>query len=139
MRIKSFAHDDGNEEFWAKMGPFFASPTVRNAVGGFMTSDARFTWWVAFERGRVIGFCAARADKKNAMYLTYAYVLPDHRGQGVYDALFHARMKDVLKTNPTRLWAVVNPKSEKIFYSEGFVKTGARGQYDIVERVEEAA
>lgn len=136
MKIRRFPHADEDDYFWARMGPFFANSKVRSSVGGFMTSDQRFTWWCAFgPRDRIIGFCAARQDKRGSVYLTYAYVTPEHRGQGVYEALFHARLSDVL-TWPglTRLYAACNPLSETIFFKNGFTQYGARGQFALVQR-----
>jgi predicted GNAT family acetyltransferase len=137
MHIERYAHDEGNEFFWSKMGRFFASPAVRNAVGGFMTSGPQFTWWVAFDdEGQVLGFCAAKREKKTQIYLTYAYVLPEYRGQGVYTALFLARLQDVLlEGNVTRMYAVCNLASEGIFLNYDFAPCGTRGSYTIVERL----
>jgi GNAT superfamily N-acetyltransferase len=142
MEIQRFEHSEENDFFWSKMGRFFASPKVRDAVGGFMTSDLRYTWWVAFdEAGQVRGFCAARRDKKGKrIYLTYAYVLPEHRGQGVYEQLFLARQADVMGWQGIEsLWSVVNPHSEKIFFEHGFIETGRKGQYVTVEKKVEHA
>lgn len=141
MRIEQFAHDDRDEAFWAKMGPFFASPAVRNAVGGFMTSGPAFAWWVAFgEQGDVLGFCAAKREKAGRqVYLTYAYTVPAQRGQGVYTALFAARLAAVLTwPNVQRLYAVCSQPSVGMMDAHGFSPAGNRGQFIIMERILEA-
>jgi GNAT superfamily N-acetyltransferase len=138
MNIQKFDHDEENEFFWSKMGRFFASPKVRASVGGFMTSGPAFTWWVAFDDGgQVMGFCAAKRERGGEqVYLTYAYVLPEHRGKGVYTALFHARQADVVTwPGVKRLHSVVNLHSEPIFPENGFVKCGERGSFTIMEKI----
>lgn len=138
MRIEEFSHDDSNERFWAKMGPHFASPAVRNAVGGFMTSGPQFTWWVAIDDSeQVMGFCAAKKEKAGAqVYLTYAYTLPDYRGQGVYTALFAARLNAVLLwLGVRRLYAVCSAASLPMLLAHNFVPCGQRGHFIVVERM----
>lgn len=140
MRIEQFAHDDHDESFWAKMGPFFASPAVRSAVGGFMTSGPAFTWWIAFdEAGEVLGFCAAKREKAGRqVYLTYAYTVPAHRGEGVYTALFEARLAAVLTwPNVQRLYAVCSASSVFMLAGHGFDSVGMRGQFAVMERLTE--
>lgn len=143
MHIQQFAHDDHDERFWARMGPFFASSAVRSAVGGFLTSGPQFTWWVAFDDGgTVLGFCAAKREKAGRqVYLTYAYVNPNQRGRGVYTALFQDRLAAVL-TWPAvrRVYAVCSDSSVGMLAAHGFAPAGNRWQFTIMERIlEEAA
>lgn len=138
MRIEEFAHNDTDERFWAKMGPHFANPAVRNAVGGFMTSGPQFTWWVAFDDAeQAMGFCAAKREKAGAqVYLTYAYTLPDYRSQGVYTALFAARLAAVLPwPGVWRLYAVCGAASLPMLLAHGFAPCGQRGHFTVVERM----
>jgi ribosomal protein S18 acetylase RimI-like enzyme len=138
MKIETFPHDDANEFFWSKMGRFFASAKVRSDLGGYVTSDTRFTWWLAFDdANQVMGFCASRRDKTGAqVYLTYDYVLPNLRGQGIYCALFQARLEAVLQdANIKRLFAVCGKMSLGMYEKHGFVTYGQRGGYTLVERI----
>lgn len=152
MHVEQFTHNDHDERFWAKMGPFFASPAVRSAVGGFMTSGPQFTWWVAFDerpersgfpqegtqsKGDVLGFCAAKREKAgHQVYLTYAYVIPAHRGQGVYTALFQERLAAVLTwPDVGRIYAVCSDSSVGMHAAHGFSPAGSRGQFTIMERI----
>jgi len=141
MEIREFQHNEDDEFFWSKMGRFFASPKVRNAVGGFMTSGPAFTWWVAFDdNNNVIGFCAAKSEKGGKQaYLTYAYTLPEHRGTGVYSALFSARMEACLQwPGLQRTYAVCSKASIGMLKAQGFTENGNRGTFVIVEKLLEA-
>lgn len=58
-------------------------------------SDIRLTWFAAFEgpgTDPVLCGFAATEDTADAVLFRSAYVLPDHRGEGVYTALLTARL-----------------------------------------------
>lgn len=138
MDIREFKHDDDNEYFWAKMGAFFASPKVRESVGGFMTSGPAFTWWLALDNDKTAGFCAAKLEKGKAqVYLTYAYTVPAYRNTGVYTALFETRMKAVTQwPGIKRIYSICNDNSIGMLRARGFHEVGRRGQFTIVEMLE---
>jgi GNAT superfamily N-acetyltransferase len=77
--------------FYATMGPFLSRRAIVKEVGGNIWDDDGKTWFVAFRSGKVVGFCAA-ADDGNKVTFKSAYVLPEHRHQGVYRALFAKRL-----------------------------------------------
>ncbi len=138
MKIAEFEHNDENALFWARMGPFFASSKVRKAVGGFMTSGPAFTWWVAFDDdNHVMGFVAAKRERGGSqVYLTYAYTLPEHRGKGVYTALFAARMKAISAWEGVkRIHAICSASSVPMMLANGFQECGKRGQFSDLERI----
>jgi hypothetical protein len=57
--VKTMSQD--SEGFWQLMGRFFADRCVRKELGMAMSSDERYTWFVAIDGNTVLGFCAAVA------------------------------------------------------------------------------
>ena len=136
MIIEVHDHDDGDERLWCKLGRFFANSACRRELGGFVSSDASHTWWLALDKDdMVIAFCAARRRKNGKVVLTYSYVLPEHRGRGVYRTLFERRLADVAGwPDVTLLEAAVNSSSMPLFVAAGFKAVGKRGGFTVVQR-----
>lgn len=50
-------------------------------------------WWVAEDRGSLVGYAGAAFLTSGDGYLCRAGVLPEARGQGIQKGLIHARLK----------------------------------------------
>ncbi|MEX0746183.1 MAG: GNAT family N-acetyltransferase [Phycisphaeraceae bacterium] len=86
-KLMSSAKDGG--KFWEKMGPFFASPEVRKAIGGYPMNDSKsMVWLVAIDKRRfdVAGFVSLEAVGER-LRMRDAYVCPESRGKGVFSEL----------------------------------------------------
>ncbi len=60
----------------------------------FYVNDAS-TWWIAFLEDEPVGFCCLSPSMRrpNVGYLSYAGVMPEHRGQGLQKRLIRVRLK----------------------------------------------
>lgn len=113
--------------FYALMGPYLSRRAIVAEIGGHLWDDDDKTWFVATspDRKTVYGFCAARpAPGGKTTYLS-AYVLPDHRRQGVYRALWQARRDRF----PGPAQATCTAASLPLFLAAGWTVTGERGSY----------
>lgn len=90
MKIIHVAH--GDTELWTYLGEFFASREVHKACGGPIYSAPGTHWWIALERGKVLGFASMRPTN-TAVWFDYAYVVEDARGQGIHARLTEEREK----------------------------------------------
>lgn len=130
MDIRTLKHADG--ELWFLIGRFFADRAIRRALGGPLSSDPNYTWWVAAaEDGTVAGFAGAER-RKGVVTLHHAYVLPDHRGVGIYAALLEARIRWARAQGASEIRATCTEMSRPALLRRGFVVTGHRGQYATV-------
>lgn len=90
-------------------------------------------WWVAFEDGDAIGFCAMKHSQKwsDTIYLHRAGVLPKHRGKGLQRKLIRVRTRQALKFGMT--WLVSdtyhNPASANSLIRCGFTMYVPTYQY----------
>ena len=130
MNVKRYAHGEG--DFWQRMGPFLASAQVRRELGVAITSDEKTVWWLAIDGSDILGFCAARVQG-DVCHLRHDYVVPGARGNGIYRALFSARLEGCQGMGKV-MRATVSKNSLPQYLGSGFVATGTRGQYTIVER-----
>lgn len=65
MIIQKFNQED--PDFWLLMGRNFASASIRKELGVSMSSDESYSWLLAMEEGKVVGFCAIAPSKKKMM------------------------------------------------------------------------
>jgi ribosomal protein S18 acetylase RimI-like enzyme len=136
MRIEKHDHDCENERLWGKIGCHLVTPAVHKILGGYVVSTQDCTWWVALtDDDKTAGFCMARRHKNGKVVLTYAYVLPEYRDNGLYSRLFEDRLADVLSwPGVTVLEAAVNTNSAPMFLGHGFVETGCWGEFLVMQR-----
>lgn len=136
MRIEKHVHDNTDERLWGKIGCYLVTPAIHKALGGYVVSNQDCTWWIALdENDQAIGFCMARRHKNGKVVLTYAYVVPEHRGTGLYEQLFDERLREILSwPDITLLESAVNDRSDRIFLDNGFVPTDQRGDFMIMQR-----
>lgn len=86
MSLEIITITNQDERFYLMLGPFLAHRSIEKEIGGRMYDDDGKTWFVALENGVVVGFCAGIMRGKEVHFQS-AYVLPSHRGKGIYRAL----------------------------------------------------
>jgi GNAT superfamily N-acetyltransferase len=120
--------DDPN--FYLHLGPFFGSRAAAEEIGGPIWDEPDKRWLVALRDGRAIGICAWLPLPTHTRLLS-GYVLPEHRRQGAYAALFRERLRLVGKV---KLTATVTAASLGTFRGAGFRIVRQRGRFWLVER-----
>ena len=128
MIIQTMSQD--SEGFWELMGRFFADRGIRKELGMAMSSDERYTWFIAVEDSAVLGFCAA-VDMHAGVEFKHRWVLPSRRDQGIGRALFEARL-NFAGDRPVK--AIVVPSVQALFERHGFVKVRQQGRYPVMKR-----
>lgn len=124
--IEMYRHAD--ERLWARIGRFFADRKVRQELGGPMSSDERYTWWVATVGGKIAGFAAVETLKR-AAFFRHAYVLEPYRANGVYATLLAARLRFVRAADLDHVIAYCTPATRDRLADAGFREIGQRGRY----------
>jgi GNAT superfamily N-acetyltransferase len=130
MNIKETNHND--ESFRIDMFPFFASRAVRRELGIALSSEDSYVWFIAYIDDVVAGFAAL--DVKGTE-LRHAYIVPEHRGKGIYTQLLDARLKKARELGLHTLKCVAAPDSVAILQKAGFAESGNRGKYTIMTMV----
>lgn len=80
---------DGESAFFALMGYFFASPSVRRDCGGYPLNDGPlYRWFVVRRRGeeRVLGFISIE-QRSDVVRIREGYLRPEARGRGLFREL----------------------------------------------------
>lgn len=87
--ITHYHHDDAG--LWSAIGKYFASAELRKELGGPMSSNDNYHWFVSSHKGEINGF-AALEIKKSGVWFRHSYVFESSRNNGVYGELLKARM-----------------------------------------------
>lgn len=114
----------GTKRFYLLFGPVFGSRQIAKEVGVHSYDDSDKSWIAAFVGNKMVGWCSVRGR-----VVSDCYVLPDHRGSGVFAAL----LAHVVKTFPAPLRATCTNASVGIFRKAGFKPTRKTTNYTVME------
>jgi GNAT superfamily N-acetyltransferase len=129
MKILTFTNE--NDTFYPTLGRYLSNRAVVADLGAPVWDDPGKVWYVAVRRGLVLGFCA-RVDGPTAVVFCSDYVLPEHRGLGVYTELFQARLATVPTDAVCR--ATVTEDSLPVYLAHGFQEVRRKGRYIVVAK-----
>jgi len=128
IAIKRITNKD--KDFYNIMGPMLSKRQIVKELGNNVWDDDGKIWYVAMINKKVCGFVAALEQSKNVLFCS-DYILPEYRGQGIYELLFAARLSDFKNSVIT---STITDASMRTYLSNGFVETGTRGKYHVVRR-----
>jgi GNAT superfamily N-acetyltransferase len=111
--------------FYTLIGPYLARRDIVAEMGGHLWDDDDKTWFVAVAGRAVLGFCAARPAAGGKTTYLSAFVLPEHRRQGVYRALWAARREQF----PGAAQATCTAASLPLYLAQGWAVAGEKGSY----------
>lgn len=127
MKIIRMRRSD--RKFYTTLGPFLSRRAIVRELGSPVWDDDGKVWFVAKDGRRILGFAALRKIG-NHTALASAYVLPEHRGKRVYDALIKARLSQTSGT----VRAVVTKAAAGSFRRHGFKPVAKRGRFTVMEK-----
>lgn len=130
LKIQRMTNED--ERFYATLGPWLSRRSVVNELGSPIWDDDGKEWFVAFRGRKLVGFAALRRVGQH-LSLVSAYVLPEHRRQGVYAALVRARVE---AAGSEALKAVATADAVPALKRAGLKQSGERGKYTVMERAQ---
>lgn len=114
--------------FWEEMGPHFASRERAAELGGPIYSTPTTVWLVV----RGAAWMAVEAGRPGVLTIDWAWVAPEHRGQGVYRALEMEALG--LDPEATIRRATRHPWLATRWRKQGFTVRSQRGAWTYMER-----
>lgn len=125
--VKTYTNHE--EDFWAKMGRFFAFRDYAQEMGGwqFYTKPGSI-WFVLYDCDNVAGFCSI-IQERNHIYFDNMYVLKEYRGKGLSRMLWDQRMAYARQMHQEIRVISDNPIQLRRYEREGFTFYGMRGHY----------
>jgi hypothetical protein len=114
-----------DRSFYPTLGPFLSRRAIVKEIGGPIWDDDGKTWWAALAGREVAGFAAAR-DLGSHVVFQSAYTRAEYRRQGIYRALFYARMETF---GGQAIRSVCTASSLPMFLSNGFTAVRNRGSF----------
>lgn len=130
LRIVTMTNQD--PEFYSTMGPFLSRRAIVAENGAPIWDEDGKEWFIARLGRKVVGFAALKASAGPLSFVS-AYVLPEHRRQGVYRALIAARV-EAASDRGLPLKATATPASVPALKRAGFVAHSSRGQFTVMVR-----
>lgn len=123
-------------KFYSTLGPYLARREIAKELGAPVWDDDDLAWFVAkrfvARKGSIVlGFCALEQDGEIAE-LRSSYVRPEYRKDGVYTALFEARLAAIKR--PCRARSVVRSAAVPVFKKHGFAETKTTKNFHTMER-----
>ena len=119
--------------FYCRMGCFFADREIARELAEPLYDSPTSHWLIACDAaGEICAFgCldGERMEKKSEAVMTYGYVLPAHRQQGLHTALFVARLRLAGELGARTVFGVANGRSNATFAKHGFQVVRVNGQY----------
>jgi GNAT superfamily N-acetyltransferase len=116
-------------DFYRHVGPFFGKRAVIKALGMPMYDDDEKRWLLVLTSN---GTCIAVSSyivRGTRGYLKSSYVLPDFRGQGIFNALFAERLRLLKGAHVTRITGTATEMSKNTYLRYGFTNDLMRGKY----------
>ena len=129
--IRLFRSDLQGRDFYALMGPHFASLDIAKELERQVYNKPNTDWVVDGVGFNAYGFVSVHAEN-NRYFIDNLYVLPEFRNKGIARKLIE-RVCDVYNDKLLHCIAC-NPYALKIFEKFGFVEVGERGKYKKLEK-----
>jgi len=132
VQMRSF---DDEPAFFAQMGQFFASATVRRDCGGYPLSDGlRHRWFIVRykDQSRVLGFVSIE-HRTNAVRIRDGYLRPEARKRGLFRALRQQVLNYIDDLGQSCTARVLEPCAEHLV-AHGFAIQSTRGNWVTLTR-----
>lgn len=81
-----------DSEFYADMGPFFASATVAKELGEPLYDEEGSLWVLAKKSKKLVGWAVFRIRKDGDAMFDWSYVVPEHRQKGLWTQMYEFKM-----------------------------------------------
>ena len=129
MGLDIITYQNHENDFWCKMGPFFAYRKFAHEMGGwqFYTKDSSI-WFVAFIDNEIVGFNSIIYEKTHN-YFDNFYIMSAHRGKSISRHLHNKRLEYALQMNREIRVITNNPIQINRYKKNNFIHYGMRGQY----------
>lgn len=124
--IAKFAHTDA--DLWPRLGPIVTSREVAKELGAPVYSSENTTWFLALQRGEVVGIAAVR-ETPTGTWMDAAWVAPAHRGQGIHAQLCAARDEFVRERGASTLLMCCRAARWRHYSSRGWTVRSRRGSW----------
>lgn len=135
LEVKEYPAELSEEKFYSLMGKYFAERQYRKQMP-YLINDKKYVWRLYFHKNELIGFYHYTYLKKDLIEFGGLYLEEKYRGKGLGKRILFEQNQEFSKYNQKSISN--NPIVLQIRNELGFVETGKRGSYTILEkRVEE--
>jgi len=138
-QIVSSTEEEDGDLLFARIGKLAVSKNVHKALEGPLVHLDGTVWVYALHPSEgVVAIASLHTDtlqSKGIARLDNAYVMPEHRNNGLHHTLFEERLAIAQELGALIIQGWANGNSQKTFRSYGFVEQGRRGKWIKFERV----
>lgn len=130
----SFREGERDREFYADMGPFFASRDVAKELGEPLYDEEGSLWLIGRKGKTVVGWSVFRIRKDKVGVFDWSYVIPDYRQQGIWSQLYDHKVSFLKDRGVERVHtATANSLLVKAYNNRGFTLRHTRGSWMFLE------
>jgi len=126
---------DRDREFYADMGPFFASAEVSKELGSPLYDEAGSFWVIARKAKKVVGWSVFRIRKDGVAVFDWTYVVPEWRQEGLWERLYDFKMDWLRERGVARVnTATSDEDMQRAFKKRGWRVRREKGAWLFYER-----
>ena len=118
-------------EFYSYMGKYFAEIKYRKEMP-YLVNEPDYIWRLIFNGNRLIAFYHYTYKKDNLIEFGGLYVVREYRNQGVGKKILFEQVEEFKEYDHKSI--TNNPIVINIRRKLGFIETGKRGSYIILEK-----
>lgn len=135
LEVKEYPTELSEEKFYSLMGKYFAERQYRKQMP-YLINDEKYLWRLYFHNNNLIGFYHYTYLTEDLIEFGGLYLEEAYRGKGLGKRILFEQTVEFSEYNQKSISN--NPIVFHIREKLGFVETGKRGSYHILEkRVEE--
>lgn len=125
----------GDDQFYCRMGRFFADAGIRKELGGPLTDSPDHVWLVVMRGGEIVAFSSYRFDAaKGVAWFNETYVFPEHRRRGLFGRLFDIKYELCVEAGARVVKGLANTTSRPMFERRGWRVASVRGSWTYYDK-----
>lgn len=123
------------DEFYRRMGRYFADPAIRKELGGPLSDGPDYVWLLVYHEGQIVAFSSYRFDAaKGVAWFNETYVFPEHRRRGLFGRLFELKYELCVEVGARVVKGLANAGSRPMFERHGWRVASVRGSWTYYDK-----
>lgn len=119
-----------SEDFYCRMGRFFADKDIRKALEGPLDDSDQHVWLIAMLDGQIVAISSLQFDPaKSTGIFNETFVYPAHREKGLFARLFDIKYQICVELGAKVVKGLANGKSSGMFELRQWDVTTRRGKW----------
>lgn len=125
-----------SDDFYCRMGRFFADSDIRKALEGPLDDSDQHTWLIAITGGEIVAISSYQYNPATRLAVfNETYVFPVHRERGLFGRLFDLKYQLCIEAGAKLIRGLANGRSSGLFEDCGWEMVSQRGKWKRFKKV----